>query len=1054
MHVVVPIFQKETSEVLKASVRDQWIAWAGPPEHLTVDPAKTNLGGPFVEFCENAGICFHQTAADAHWQLGKVERHGQWFARIFDRVCDEIRPTNQQEFVDCLIQTQTAKNSLLSQRGVSPYQLVFGRNPRVPEDLLQENPHVAASDAVECSEPFGKSHEIRQAARRAVLACQDDKALRAALRARPRVTAEFQSGDWVFYWRTQKWQSGVLERGGRWYGAAMVLGKIGRNLIVAHRRNLLRCAPEQVRHAAPDERVVAEFPESELLGIKNLLERGQFPRSQFTDIVGQSLPPDPEQPIRAIQETAGPQSVAELYQHQHAPASEMPIPNASSNPGETVEDNAMNPSGEAESTYGPVRRRYSSKQPQDEYTRPPVMKHEDFQEMMQELIPQLMQGNSSSSNAEAATSSTSPRGTSQKREASNEASGHTSNKLKTKDDLEDLFCEEVLLACSQDIPTVEVLMSAFLQKRMQKELPPSNNAPDLQEKIDAAKLTEWTTLSEKPAIKVWKGVRAQNIRERHADRFIGSRFVIVEKTEDQNTKIKARWCLQGHLDPDFNAKISSGLCHSPTLSQLARSLVLQILASKKWVLCLGDVKGAFLEAGELHPKFRPLYAKQPQGGIPGVDPNDVIEVLGNVYGANDAPLNWYNTFDEAVRSIGFERSQFDNCLYFLRDPKNQNELCAVLGAHVDDTIIGGSGKAYEDAVKALRARFPYRKWRVGHGEFCGVQYSQNPQTYEITYHQSEYAKHLRPICISKERAKQKQAPATDREIAALRAINGAANWLSSQTRPDLCVQTSLSQQCFPRPKVQDLIFANQLVHRARQYSHVAITVRSIPWDKLGICFHSDAGFANAKGNATQAGYILGFVDDQLEVNQPSLWSPFCWKSFKMPRVVSSTLGAEAQSFSTASALAEWMALMITEAKQGAFDLRAVRELPMTPIVSNLSPKTESITGITDCKSLYDHLTSMSSVSKVEDKRVAIDLAILKQCMARTGLSVRWCPTQLQIADGLTKDQMDPADLLRAALDVGEYQLNQEATILALKKQQREETKARQKASGPPKGSSV
>ena len=128
MHLVVPIFQKETSEVLKASVRDQWIAWAGPPEHLTVDPAKTNLGGPFVEFCENAGICFHQTAADAHWQFGKVERHGQWFARIFDRVCDEIRPTNQQEFVDCLIQTQTAKNSLLSQRGVSPYQLVFGRN--------------------------------------------------------------------------------------------------------------------------------------------------------------------------------------------------------------------------------------------------------------------------------------------------------------------------------------------------------------------------------------------------------------------------------------------------------------------------------------------------------------------------------------------------------------------------------------------------------------------------------------------------------------------------------------------------------------------------------------------------------------------------------------------------------------------------------------------------------------------------------------------------------------------------------------------------------------
>ena len=130
--------------------------------------------------------------------------------------------------------------------------------------------------------------------------------------------------------------------------------------------------------------------------------------------------------------------------------------------------------------------------------------------------------------------------------------------------------------------------------------------------------------------------------------------------------------------------------------------------------------------------------------------------------------------------------------------------------------------------------------------------------------------------------------------------------------------------------------------------------------------------------------------------------------------------------------------MLTEAKLGSFDLRTVSAMPKTPIISNVKPKNETITGITDCKSLFDHLTSMSSASKVEDKRVAIDLAILKQCMARTGLSVRWCPTELMIADGLTKDQMDPADLLRAALDVGEYQLNCEASILRLKKQQREE----------------
>jgi len=63
-------------------------------------------------------------------------------------------------------------------------------------------------------------------------------------------------------------------------------------------------------------------------------------------------------------------------------------------------------------------------------------------------------------------------------------------------------------------------------------------------------------------------------------------------------------------------------------------------------------------------------------------------------------------------------------------------------------------------------------------------------------------------------------------------------------------------------------------------------------------------------------------------------------------------------------------------------------------------------------------------------------------MIRTGLSVRWCPTQLQLADALTKDQQDQADLLRAALQIGEYQLNPEASILEIKKGRRNERLSR------------
>ena len=94
----------------------------------------------------------------------------------------------------------------------------------------------------------------------------------------------------------------MLELEGKWHGTALILGRIGRNFVIAHRRSLLRCAPEQLRHASFEEKAVAEFPESEPLGIKNLLEKGQFPKSQFTDIVGQSVPPGPEQPEQAVRQ--------------------------------------------------------------------------------------------------------------------------------------------------------------------------------------------------------------------------------------------------------------------------------------------------------------------------------------------------------------------------------------------------------------------------------------------------------------------------------------------------------------------------------------------------------------------------------------------------------------------------------------------------------------------------------------------------------------------------------------------------------------------------------
>ena len=140
----------------------------------------------------------------------------------------------------------------------------------------------------------------------------------------------------------------------------MILGRIGVNFVVAHRRSIFRCAPEQLRFATSEEREVATFDAAELLGIKTLLEKGQFPTSQFADLVHQEGPPIPENVLESIQEQAeGARSAAQIYEDQAEEPQVKPEtaskPNVATEPAEapaTVPDESA-PS----SSYGPVRRK-------------------------------------------------------------------------------------------------------------------------------------------------------------------------------------------------------------------------------------------------------------------------------------------------------------------------------------------------------------------------------------------------------------------------------------------------------------------------------------------------------------------------------------------------------------------------------------------------------------------------------------------------------------------------------------------------------------------------
>lgn len=678
--LMVPLPAQETSDVIRQVFQERWVSWAGVPREVIVDPARTNVGDALTVPLELAGTTIRITAADAHWQLGKTEVHGGWFSRVLEKVLLDMSPKDHSEWMEC-VHAAHCKNQLIQVYGMTPSQFVFGQNPRVPENLLDEPVEVVPATASLYSDRIARQVAIRQSARKSLIELQDNRALRLALAARPRTITTYQPGTYVAYWRSQKWNKGVLENKGRWHGPAVVLGAVGRNVVIVHKRQILRCAPEQVRPSTPDEMQLVDTPQMELLGIKHLIERGMLDSRQYIDLVPEEYPstsgdaPEPLPPSessQAARESQGSQSqpapegiLDDVDVPPSAPVVDAEMPEATADENVRVvpptgsESESHAAPGDGTSSYGPLRRKVLGKSGPQALFRPSKMREDDFAEIMREIVPNLIEQTLASESSQPAQLPETERSSRVKRSLSpSEVSPLVNPKSQRLDEPDHALCvqeqsnEGVTFACVEvevlsvavmsqhaNLPSdkledheqaelrdlvdagaaYEQLVASYLQKKASKEIKGTGNEVDLQRKIDEAKLLEWNTILSKNAARLVLGPEALDVRSKLAHRIMGSRYVITVKQEDDApARIKARWCLQGHLDPDLHAKAQHGDLQSPTISQIGRNLLFQLIASHKWSLKLGDIRGAFLSAGQLPKQYRPLYASLPAGGIPGV----------------------------------------------------------------------------------------------------------------------------------------------------------------------------------------------------------------------------------------------------------------------------------------------------------------------------------------------------------------------------------------------------------------------------------------------------
>ncbi|CAA7024845.1 unnamed protein product [Microthlaspi erraticum] len=104
-----------------------------------------------------------------------------------------------------------------------------------------------------------------------------------------------------------------------------------------------------------------------------------------------------------------------------------------------------------------------------------------------------------------------------------------------------------------------------------------------------------------------------------------------------------------------------------------------------------DVKTAFLH-GHLD-EF--ILMEQPEGFVDKRHPYKVCLLKRSLYGLKQAPRQWNKRFDDFMRTNGYNRNEYDQCVYF---KKLKSGAYIYLLLYVDDMLVASVDK---DDVKRL-----------------------------------------------------------------------------------------------------------------------------------------------------------------------------------------------------------------------------------------------------------------------------------------------------------------------------------------------------------------
>ena len=574
------------------------------------------------------------------------------------------------------------------------------------------------------------------------------------------------------------------------------------------------------------------------------------------------------------------------------------------------------------------------------------------------------------------------------------------------------------------------------EKQLEKEIPWNLIPEEMRSTFRMAEAKQWAEHVDSGALEVLTLAESDLARAKvPPERILSSRYAYRDKhmglrrvNPETPWKAKARLVVAGHQDPDVGAE--GLIVDSPTVARSSLLVVLQICASKKWQACAGDIQAAFLQGVELQ---RELWMALPRGGVDGLHPRQLARIRKGVFGLTESPRMWYDRLSGVLVSEVFYiegetyklcPSPLDPCILMLLKDGKPGEPLAYLAIHVDDILVVAPHKVNQTLREKISDLFPVDDWIADAFEYTG-SFIRNDED-GVFINQANFVEG-RLFRVDVPRQQAGYQPATLEQEIDNRSLIGALSWLGSQSRPDIQCGVALSQQLQRAPLTQDVRFVNSLTSRAEEHKHQGIYLRSIDLNRaMFVAFH-DAAWANAELEEAEKEFMLtpdeiqARTFDELYTDQRprrakrsgskvasqighlvmlfdhTILDGVCCRGSILEsckRVCRSTFGAETMA--------------AVEGLEGAQYTRALLAslLAGRLVGHDEARRTWKLLCTTDCKSLFDYLHKAGTPKIPTDRRLAIDLAALRQELGyekwTTRAPLQWIPTALQLADPLTK----------------------------------------------------